>query len=168
MFKVGDHVVYGTNGVCYVCDITPSPFDKKDPRTYYVLRPLSGASTSLIYTPVDNARVSMRPLLGHAEACALLDAIHGIPCIHVAEERGRRTAYRNAIAAADPQSYLSLIKTVEVRRADFFGTERRLPDFEIEYDTIARRHLYTELSVVLDRPVKDISEYVAECFALAQ
>ena len=48
MFKVGDHVVYGTNGVCLVSDITPSPFDKNDRRTYYVLKPLSGASTSLI------------------------------------------------------------------------------------------------------------------------
>ena len=168
MFKVGDHVVYGTNGVCLVSDITPSPFDKNDRRTYYVLKPLSGASTSLIYTPVDNEHVPMRPLLARKEVEALLDGIGSIPCLTVSEERARKLTYRNAIAAAEPQAYISLIKTVEGRRADFCGTQRRLPDFEIEYDALARRHLCTELSVVLDRPLSDVFAYISECFSLAQ
>lgn len=168
MFKVGDHVVYGTNGVCLVSDITSSPFDKKDTRTYYVLRPLSGASTSLIYTPVDNDRVLMRPLLARGEAEALLDTVPAIPCLDVPEERARKLTYRNAIAAAEPKTYISLIKTVEGRRTDFCGTQRRLPDFEIEYDAVARRHLYTELSLVLGRTAEEISDCIAAQFARAQ
>ena len=81
MFKVGDHVVYGTNGVCLISDVTRSPFDKRDTRTFYVLKPLSGASTSLIYTPVDNEQVLMRPLLDRREAEALLEEIDRIPCL---------------------------------------------------------------------------------------
>ena len=162
MFKVGDHVVYGTNGVCLISDIIPSPFDKRDTRRYYVLRPLSGASTSLIYTPVDNGRVAMRRLVDRAEAEAILESIHEIPCLVIAEERSRRMAYRQAIAAAEPRSYIALIKTVDRRRVEFFGTQRHLPDFEIECDTVARRHLYTELSVVLDRPIKDFEGYIAK------
>ena len=162
MFKVGDHVVYGTNGVCLISDITPSPFDKRDTRTFYVLKPLSGASTSLIYTPVDNDRVPMRPLLDRREAEALLSDIDRIPCLEVGEERARRMAYRQAIAAAEPRMYIALIKTVDSRRVEFCGTQRRLPDFEIEYDAVARRHLYTELSVALGRPIKDFEGYMAK------
>ena len=162
MFKVGDHVVYGTNGVCLISDVTRSPFDKRDTRTFYVLKPLSGASTSLIYTPVDNEQVLMRPLLDRREAEALLEEIDRIPCLEIGKERGRRMAYRQAIAAADPKTYIALIKTVDSRRVEFFGTQRRLPDFEIEYDAVARRHLYTELSVVLGRPVKDFDGYMAK------
>ena len=162
MFKVGDHVVYGTNGVCLISDITPSPFDKRDTRTFYVLKPLSGASTSFIYTPVDNDRVLMRPLLDRTAAEALIEAIPTIPCLAVGEERTRRNVYRDAIAAADPTTYIALIKTVDSRRVEFLGTQRHLPDFEIEYDALARRHLYTELSVALDRPIKELEQYTAK------
>ena len=162
MFKVGDYVVYGTNGVCLISDVMPSPFDKKDTRTFYVLKPLSGASTSFIYTPVDNDRVLMRPLLGRAEAEALLASIAEIPCLVVGEERARRNVYREAIAAADPTVYVALIKTVDHRRVEFIGTQRHLPDFEIEYDTVARRHLYTELSVALGRPIAELESYTAK------
>ena len=162
MFKVGDHVVYGTNGVCLITDVTPSPFDKRDARTFYVLRPLSGASTSLIYTPVDNDRVLMRALLRPAEAEALLESIPEVPCLSIEEERARRTAYRNVMLAADPRGYVALIKTVDSRRVEFFGTQRHLPDFEIEYDAVARRHLYTELSVALGRPFEELEGYMAK------
>ena len=162
MFKVGDHVVYGTSGVCLISDVTPSPFDKRDPRRYYVLKPLSGASTSCIYTPVDNNRVAMRPLIDRAAAAALLAGISEIPCLTIGEERTRRAAYRQAIAVAEPKTYVALIKTVDSRRVEFFGTQRHLPDFEIEYDTVARRHLYTELSIALDRPIKDFDACLAK------
>ena len=162
MFKVGDHVVYGTNGVCLISDVTPSPFDKRDTRTFYVLKPISGASTSFIYTPVDNAHVPMRRLLGRAEAEELIASIPKIPCLAVGEERARRAVYREAIAAADPKLYIALIKAVDRRRVEFIGTQRHLPDFEIEYDTVARRHLYTELSVALDRPIEAFECYMAK------
>lgn len=162
MFKVGDYVVYGTNGVCLISDVTSSPFDKRDARTFYVLKPLSAASTSCIYTPVDNDRVPMRRLLGRAEAEALLESIKDIPCLVVEEERTRRAVYREAIAAADPKVYIALIKAVDRRRVEFTGTQRHLPDFEIEYDHVARRHLYTELSVALDRPIEELESYTAK------
>ena len=162
MFKVGDHVVYGTSGVCLISDITLSPFDKRDTRRYYVLKPLSGTSTSFIYTPVDNDRVAMRSLLDRVEAEALLASIPDIPCLEIVEERTRRAAYRQAIAAAEPKVYISLIKTVDSRRVEFMGTQRRLPDFEIEYDTVARRYLYAELSIALDRPIDEFRDRLAK------
>ena len=39
MFSVGDYMIYGINGVCLVEDICASPFDKKDTRSFYMLKP---------------------------------------------------------------------------------------------------------------------------------
>ena len=162
MFKIGDYVVYGTNGVCHITDICASPFDKRDGRTFYVLRPVSGSAASLIYTPVDNDRVPIRPLLAIEEAEALIDRIAGIPCLPVSEERARREIYRTAIAEAHPEAYVAVIKTILARRRSFQGTQRRLPDFELECESTARRHLFTELSVVLGKAVGEIETALAE------
>ena len=157
MFKVGDHMVYGTNGVCLVSDVCPSPFDKKDPRIYYVLKPVSGPAAAVIYTPVDNDRVPMRALMTAPEGESLLARVSEIPSLAVTNEKARRETYRAAITTGDPEAYVAVIKTIGGRRADFAGTQRRLPEFEMEYDGVARRHLYTELSLVLGRTLEEIA-----------
>ena len=162
MFKIGDYVVYGTNGVCHITDICASPFDKRDGRTFYVLRPVSGSGAALIYTPVDNDRVPMRHLMPRSEVEALIERISGIPCLTVQEERARREIYRAAIAEAHPEAYVAVIKTIHARRRAFQGTQRRLPDFELECESTARRHLFAELSVVLGKAVNEIETALAE------
>ena len=160
MFKIGDHIVYGTNGVCLVTDVCASPFDKKDTRTFYVLKPVSGHAESVIYTPIDNDRIPMRPLLSLREVEELLARLHVIPHLEVPSEKARREAYRTALFAASPDSYVAVIKTIGGRRAELSAIGRRLPEFEIECDGIARRHLYTELSVVLGRPAAEVEQCV--------
>ncbi len=162
MFQIGDHIVYGTNGVCLVTDICPSPFDKKDVRTYYVLKPVNSAAGVMIFTPVDNEKVAMRPLMSCREIEGLFSRMPAIPQLLIANEKQRRDAYRLAVSDGNPDSYVSVIKTVLERREEFSGTQRRLPDFEVEYDGMARRHLYTEISVVLGVPLEGMEEYVRQ------
>ena len=162
MFEIGEHIVYGTNGVCLVTDICPSPFDKRDERMYYVLKPISGPVAAVIYTPVDNDRVPMRRLLSAEQIEGLLSRIPSIPPLSIAVEKTRRDTYRAAMSAADPDVYVSLIKTVLDHRAEIAITGRRLPDFEIEYDTLAKRHLYTEISVILGLSMDEMDAYIAK------
>ena len=160
MYQIGDHIVYGNSGVCLVTDVCSSPFDKRDTRTYYVLKPLDGPAASVIYTPVDNDRVPMRALLSLEEAQSFLRQLASVPCLPIPSEKGRREAYRAAIVAGRPESYLAVIKAIGGRRSAFRGTQRRLPEFEMEYEGIARRYLYTELSIVLGRPFEEMESYV--------
>jgi len=162
MFKIGDHMVYGTNGVCRITDVCPSPFDKNDTRTYYVLKPVTGPAESLIYTPVDNDRIPMRSLMSEAEVEGLIARIPSIPHLPIPTEKARRDTYRAALFAGHPESYVAVIKTIWGRRAELSGLGRRLPEFEIECDGLARRHLYTELSVVLGRPFDEMEGYLTE------
>ncbi len=157
MFKIGEHMVYGTNGVCLVTDVGPSPFDKQDSRTYYILKPICGPRTAVIYTPVDNDRVPMRPLLSSDEGHSLLSRLSSIPSLVVENEKTRREIYRSAVATGDLDAYVAVIKTIRDRRQSFVGTQRRLPEFEIEYDGIARRHLCAELALVLGCSAEEIA-----------
>src|SRR5690554_4768253 len=77
MFKIGDLIIYGHTSVCRVKDITtlnlPLMADEDRERLYYILEPLYEDST--IYTPVDNPKVFMRPIISRERAEELIDLI---------------------------------------------------------------------------------------------
>ena len=63
MFKEGDFIIYGSNGVCQVehigsMDLQGVPGDKM----YYTLVPVY-EEKSRLFTPVDNHKVVMRPVI---------------------------------------------------------------------------------------------------------
>lgn len=67
MFREGEYVVYGTNGVCRVGEITKLNF-KNIPKDieYYVLYPKNNGCK--IYVPVDKAKPKMRNIISKEEA----------------------------------------------------------------------------------------------------
>ena len=103
----------------------------------------------------------MRPLMSADEVEGLFDRMAEIPHLSVPTEKARRDTYRAAISAASPDAYVAVIKTIDGRRNELSLLGRRLPEFEIECDGIARRHLCTELSVVLGRPMEEMQDTVA-------
>ena len=67
MFQIGDYIVYGTSGVCRVEKIGPVDLpDVSKDKLYYTLSPVRNPGGH-IYTPVDNQRVVMRPILTEDE-----------------------------------------------------------------------------------------------------
>ena len=58
MFSVGQNVLYGTNGVCVINDITEKKVGKIS-MEYYVLKPL-GANSSTLFVPTKNEQLVKR------------------------------------------------------------------------------------------------------------
>lgn len=162
MFSVGELMIYGTNGVCRVKDICASPFDPSDERQYYVLMPLNDNSNLVIYTPVGNESVVMRPLLSPDCARGLINSIPELDTIEVPIEKRRRDVYRAAMQTADPVEYVKLIKTVRTRRAEFVRTRRRLPDLDNDFEHAAKNCLYGELSEVLGIRRDEVNTFIAD------
>ena len=103
MFEIGEFIVYGINGICRVESIGPSPYDKTDPRTFYLLIPVNNPMGSSIYTPVDNDRVPMRRLMTREEIEELIALMPEIETLEVPIEKQRREIYRTTIGALDPK-----------------------------------------------------------------
>ena len=77
MFQPGDLVVYGPTGVCRVEAVTcPKPAPGEKERPYYQLRPLH--QDGVIYTPADQTKIPIRPVISAQEADALIDEISSI------------------------------------------------------------------------------------------
>ena len=149
MFEIGEHIVYGTSGICRVEEICSSPYDKSDTRTYYLLIPVHNPMGSTIYTPVNNDRVPMRRLMTREEIDALIAAMPEIALLEVPVEKQRREIYRTVIGALRPEGYVSVIKTVHRRREELSAARKHLPVSDMEYGRLAKHLLYSECAHVL-------------------
>ena len=62
MYIIGDKIIYGQTGVCVVEDICEKTLSRNNTKMYYTLRPIY-QHNNMIYTPVDNDKVFMRPVI---------------------------------------------------------------------------------------------------------
>ena len=160
MFALGEKIMYGTEGVYLVSEYTDSPVDKNDDRKFYVLKPVYGPQGNLIYTPVDNDKVAMRPIMCKEDALALIDRISEIPILEVERERNRREIYKDAMISADCRGYVSIIKTVYQRREELMRMKKRLSEADTDYEKKARFCLFGELSEVLGIPMDEVEKLI--------
>ena len=162
MFQVGEYVLYGINGICRVAEIGPSPYDKADTRTFYLLIPVNNPMRSTIYTPVDNDRVPMRRLMTREEIDALIEAIPEIETLTVPVEKQRREIYRAVVGALRPEGYVQVIKTVDRRREELAAARRHFPVTDLEYGRLARHLLCSECAHVLGISETEADAYIAD------
>ena len=167
MFAPGEHIIYGLNGICRVEHVGKSPYDAADPRTYYLLIPLSGAASSIL-TPVDNERVPMRRLMTRAEIDALIDEIPAIEPLTVPVEKKRREVYHATVRALDPRGYVQVIKTVRRRRAELTAAHKHFPVTDLEYGQLASHLLCSECAHVLGLDEKGAEDYIKDRLPVAE
>ena len=168
MFQVGDYIVYGINGICRVEDVCPSPYDKTDPRTYYLLVPVNNPMSSTIYTPVCNERVPMRRLMTPEEIEALISAMPTIELLTVPVEKQRREIYRATIGTLEPEGYVQVIKTVHRRREELSAAHKHFPVTDLEYGRLAKHLLYSECAHVLGLAEDSMEEYITTRLSKAE
>ena len=162
VFKVGDKVIYGSEGVFAVVDFTTSPIDKCDERVFYILSPIFGSSTNKILTPAEGGNVLSRAVIDKEAALSLIDEIPEIGEVEVEKERNRREAYRNAMISGDGRDYVKIIKTVRRRRAEFIAQKRRISETDTDFEDRARKCLFGELSVALGIEPQQVSGFITE------
>lgn len=115
MFKVNDTIMYGTQGVCKIVEITQKDFmgDKKD---YYVLKPVNDKGATL-FAPVNvKAGNKMRRILTKEEVHDLIarmpeEEIEWIPGVNL-----RKETYKKIISNGDHIELIRMIKTLHVQR----------------------------------------------------
>ena len=87
MYKKGEYIICGSNGICQVEDITTLDIPGIDhKRMYYLLKPVF-SSGSTVYKPTDSDASALRPALSREEATSLIASIPGIPTISITDEK---------------------------------------------------------------------------------
>ena len=162
MFQIGELVVYGSTGVCRVEEIAGLDQPGRDrEKRYYLLKPLW--QDGVIYAPVDSAKVPMRPVMGRAEAEALIDRMPDIPAASCRGNTAQALAqqYQSAVRDGGHQALIQMMKAIHHKRGVAESKNRRLGMIDERYMKQAERMLYGELATALEIGYDDVEDYIA-------
>lgn len=160
MYQIGEFIIYGNNGVCRVADVgnLNSPGISKD-RVFYTLEPYCSAG-SRIFTPIDNDRVTIRPVISREEAIELIDDIRNIEALWIMDEKHRELNYKEAVFKCDCRELVKIIKTIYQRKQERIATGKKVTASDEKYFHIAEDNFYNELSVSLDMSREEVEKFV--------
>lgn len=160
MFNIGEYIVYGNRGVCEVADVgkmSMSAMDKD--KLYYTLVPVY-ARGSKIYSPVDNQKVAIRPIISQQEANDLIDSMPSIGYVEDVDDKKREVIYKDAIRTGKCEELIKVIKTLNKRREIRLAGGKKFTAVDERYYNSARDCLYGELAIALDINVDDVEDYI--------
>jgi CarD family transcriptional regulator len=160
MFEVGDYIIYGINGVCKVdavgtMDVSGIPNDKM----YYTLIPLYSKG-SKVFTPIDNEKVVMRPVINKEEARALIDDIRNIETLWVADDKRRDMIFKEAMKKCDCREWVKIIKTLYLRKKLRIAEGKKGIVSDEKYLRQAEENLYGELAIPLEMDKDQVEGYI--------
>lgn len=159
MYEVDDLIMYGSTGVCRILDITTQEFNNED-KLYYVLEPLY--QSGVIYAPVDNEKVFMRPVISEEEAKNLIDTI---PEIHTEIYRNSSMQqltkyYQSIIDTHKCLDLLKLTKSIHQKKMDALAQNRHLGQIDKKFMKRAEDLLFGEFAAALQISKDDVQDYI--------
>ena len=162
MFKVGDKIVYGTNGLFVIDDIRDETV-LGNTHTYYVLKSASAKSDSLSYIPTDNEDLvsHMRVPMSKREAELFIKTIPDIEAAPwIDDSRKRAEAYRELLESGKHSNIVAVIKSVRQNSAKRIAAGKKA--FVSDENTLKRAKdiLLCELCESLDASESEIEAYI--------
>lgn len=168
MFKIGEYIVYGMNGVCRVEEIGPMNLSGIDSnKEYYTLSPLY-TKGSRVFTPVDNQKVVMRPVISRQDACDLIDEIKSVERIEVADDKHRELAYKEALKSCDCRELIRIINTVLKRKKERLAQGKKMSACDERYLKQAQDSLYGEFAISLKMEKDEVEDYIEHRITLKE
>ncbi len=163
MFRVGEFIVCGTNGICKIVDISKLDFAGSD-REYYVLEPVYGKG-GRSFLPTDNTKVVARTVINKKEALALIDEIPSIEKISATNDKLREEKYKEFVGSGDCRNLVSVLKTVYSRKQERIAQGKKTTATDDRYFKMAEDNLYSELSFALKKDKDEMEDYIGERIA---
>ena len=155
MFRVGQQVIYGGNGVCVIEDIVMRENALSgDTVQVYVIRLASGLTS---YIPVDS-NVFMRALISAEEVCAVIGEFASLETRTFLGTNSKALAdqYRAIIARHDVREMLCLYKSLRQKIESARLAGKKPGAMDERFATAALEQVLKEFSVVLACPEENI------------
>lgn len=161
MFKVGDWLIYGGKGVCKVIGIGPlDSGESGSDRLYYTLEPMR--SGSRVFTPVDNQKVIMRPIISKEDALDLIDHMEEIDTLWITDEKHREDNYKEALRTCDCKEWIKMIKTIYTRKQKRMQQGKKMTSSDERFFKLAEDHLYNEFGLALGMDSGEVETFITE------
>lgn len=162
MYKIGEFVVYGNEGVCEVEEISKlnSPITNKM-TNYYKLKPLNRNGN--VFAPVD-ANMSIRLAITSKEINEIVNDIDEIRKTRydIKNTRELQTHYKTLLNSQEFVDMLKAMISLNNKKEDLSKTNKKLGQIEEKFFRIAKERIEEEFSVALGITKKEAEVYINE------
>ncbi len=160
MFQPGEYIHHATSGLCRVDEITKLDLSGSDhDRLYYKLTPVD-VRGSTVYTPVDNHKVAMRPVITTEQAKVLIQSIPSIEAFHSSDDKVREQMFKEAIHSVDCRDWVRVIKTLYERKQSRLSRGKKTTSTDEKYFRSAQDKLHGEIAFALGMRKEDVEGYI--------
>lgn len=161
MFNVNDMVIYGTDGVCRITDITVKSFADTSAE-YYVLQPVRKKGQSTVFVPVHNEKLTskMQYILSTDEIRELINSMPDEDLLWLDDENARKLQYKEILSTGDRQSLIRLIKTLYLHQQKLQANGKKLHASDDRFFKEAEKMLYNEFAHVLNIKPDQVLEVI--------
>ena len=135
-----------------------------DDKMYYTLVPVY-EKKSRLFTPVDNHKVVMRPVISKKEACDLIDHMQEMQVFEIQNEKNRDTVFKEALKTGDCEELVRVIKTIYEKKQERKAQGKKVTAGDERYFKLAEEHLYGELAIALGIEKDKVSSYIEKRIA---
>ena len=162
MRNIGEIVLYGTDGVCRVTEITEKKFGKETSK-YYVLTTVYRGN-SVIYVPVGNEKLEskMRDIISREELDSIICNMPNEENIWIENEPLRKIKYKEIITGGDRRDLFRLIKTLYEHRINQENSGKKMHMTDEKFMKDAEKILYDEIAHVIGIDHREVVGYINE------
>ena len=160
MLSVGDTVVYGTQGVCTIKDISMLKLGRVKGE-YYILTPVADPG-SIVYVPTSNEKLlgKMHAVLSREEAEELiLDALRE-PLPWISDDASRKNFCDDVVKNGSRKELMRLVAMLYWHREELRQQKKHFHNIDAQYLKTAERLLHNELAYALSIPADQVPDYI--------
>ena len=161
MYSVGEVVIYSTQGVCRVKEISTMKFGSTKGE-YYILTPVSD-SRSVVYVPTANPALvaKMRPILCRQELDSLMADISGEHQEWISDDSQRKDYCDRVIKGGDRREIMRLMEMLYLRREALKDQKKHFHNVDAQYLKTAERMLFDEIAYVTGISLEEVPDYIS-------
>lgn len=161
MFNIDDIIIYGSTGVCQITDIRVMDQVGIERKSYYVIKPLYQGG--IVYTPVDNKKVFMRPIISSLEVEQLIDSIPFInaSAYHCRESNQLIKHYDAVMKTHNCEQLMELTMSISAKKKSMEQQNRKIGSVDERYMKLAEDVLFGELAAALSITRDEVPEYIS-------
>lgn len=159
MYKVGEYVLYGQEGVCRIVKIVTRKIANQD-KLYYQLMPLDNHITILVPVDYDQTNAKMRQVLSKDDIYELIKTMPDNETIWIKDKNVRKQKYNEIINKGNHKQLVQLIKTLYLNKQKQINKGKKFHLQDQYLLEVAEKILYDEFSVTLDIKQDEVLPFI--------
>lgn len=159
MFKINDYVMYGVTGVCKILDIKEETDRNREIKEYYVLSPVYSKNT-IIKTPVNNVKISMRKIHSLEEVNSLISNIPTEKTVWIEDEKSRSEEFKSMLRSGECENLIKLVKSIYENKKNKSELGKKAYKGDEEIMKTAERLINEEFATILEISPDEVQSYI--------